>query len=673
MVFFQAALLLGYLYAHTLTGRVRRFQSPIHLTAVVVAALTLPIALPSWAPPAAGESPALHLLVVLVVMVGAPFVAVSTTGPLLQRWFSLTTHRRASDPYFLYAASNVGSFIALLGYPALIEPRFDLHDQTRLWAAGYAVFVVLLFAAVAVRHRYAVHAPAEDEVDLDATSTGPIPWRRRARWIGLAFLPSSLMLGVTTHITTDVAAVPLLWVLPLSAYLATFVVAFGRAKPTNGRAWGAGLVGVGAAATATMARDVNTPLLMAIGVHLVLFTALAYVAHRRLADDRPGPEHLTAFYLALAVGGVLGGIANALVAPVVFQRVLEYPIVVAVALVVLTAPISRSGLLDRYGRLGRVLDPFVAVPVVLVAVIAPLDTVAAGWTFLPLLALALGTLAVRHRSVLAVGVAVVLVMGAVKPEGSLAASRTFFGVYRVYESGQQRVLEHGSTIHGAEWLDPARRDEPLGYYGAASPIAHVFDAVGDRAHDVSVVGLGVGALATFDAPDRRFTFYEIDPEVERLARRWFHYLEDTTSPVEVVIGDGRLELASATPASADLVVIDAFSSDSIPVHLLTEEAVSTYLRHLAPGGVLVLHISNQHLDLVPVVAGIAHDLGLAGAVQTDVNGDQATATSPSQWVVLAPDASSLSPILAASRWDDLATQPRQPWTDSSSNLLAVLR
>ena len=674
MVFFQASLLLGYLYAHVITRRLRASaQRVLHLVVIAAAAGALPIALPRWAPPPEGQRPAAWLLAVLLVMVGAPFVALATTGPLLQRWFSLTDHPRAEDPYFLYAASNAGSFLALLGYPLLLEPRLDTSAQASVWAWAYGLFVALIVASMLVARRHTQAAPAPEA--QPSPTAEPINRRRRLRWIGLAFLPSSLMLGVTNYISTDVAAVPLLWVVPLALYLATFVVAFSgsRRAPSTRRT---AIVAVGVAVTvAAIAAGVSTPLTIGIGAHLVLFACIAYLAHRRLADDRPAPERLTGFYLAVALGGVLGGVANALVAPMLFNRVLEYPLVLGVALVLLAAQrIPETVLGRRYGRLGRLLQPFALVPVLALLIAFRLDGVPGGWLYAPVLALVGALAATRWRGVTAISVAAVGLIVALTPVPYLDASRTFFGVYRVYTEDQQVVLAHGSTVHGREWLDPALRDQPLGYYGTESPIGDVFEAGGDGLREVAVIGLGVGTLAAYGQPDRHLTFYEIDPEVIRIARDsgHFHYLADSDSPTDYVVGDGRLELAASPPHGYDLIVIDAFSSDAIPVHLITREAVATYVEHLAPGGTIAFHISNSHLDLAPVLAGIAADLELTGRLRVDRT-ERALGELPSDWVALSTGTAPLDGLRADGGWQDLASFPRETWTDSYSNVLSVLK
>ncbi len=673
MLFFQAALLIGYGYAHVAAARLRpRPQARVHLLVIAAAGLALPIALPGWAAPSATVTPALWLLVVLVVMVGAPFVALSTTGPLLQRWFSLTDHPLASDPYFLYAASNAGSFLALLGYPLVVEPRLDVSDQTRLWSIGYGAFVVLMVVTVVVgrRHRFVDDRPVEV-----AGERSGLDLRRVARWVGLAFIPSSLMLGVTSYITTDLAAVPLLWVIPLAIYLATFVVAFGARRSTTTNVTACAALGLGVVAAAIAGHGVDAPIGLEIGAHLGLFTAVALLAHRRLAADRPPPAQLTAFYLAVAFGGVLGGVANALVAPLVFTRVLEYPLVLAAAVLLAREPIRTTVLARRYGRAGRLLEPVVLLPLLLVAVVVPFDATDVGRVlYLPALAVLVAALAWRWRGMVAMSTAVLLLVVTLKPVSYVSASRTFFGVYRVYRQDGQMVLEHGSTIHGREWLDADRRDEPIGYYASTSPIGQEFAANGPRLHHVAVIGLGVGTLAAYGAPDRHMTFYEIDPEVVRIARDSgeFHYLADSASPIDYVVGDGRLELAKAPAGVEDLIVLDAFSSDAIPVHLMTREAVAGYLTHLAEDGTIAFHISNNHLDLAPVLAGIAHDLGLQGRLQIDF-GDAEAGALPSEWVVLGRTAAALGPIATDARWRNLDELPRQTWTDGYSNLLSVLK
>jgi SAM-dependent methyltransferase len=671
MVFFQGALLVGYLYAHVLSGRRRvPTQTRVHLVVLGLAALTLPITLPTWAPPPSGRSPALWLLVVLVVLVGAPFVALSTTGPLLQRWFSLTDHPHAADPYFLFAASNAGSFLALVSYPTLVEPRLSVTSQTRLWGFGYGAFVALVVAAIVVGRLRTVQGPGQSAPLLDR-AVGLRSW---ARWVGFAFIPSSLMLGVTSYITTDLAAVPLLWVIPLALYLATFVIAFGARRRPEHRGSAAAAIGLAAVTAAILGRSLHAPVALQIGGSLALFTLVALASHRRLADSRPAAEHLTTFYLAVATGGVLGGIANALVAPVVFNRVLEYPVVLAAALpVLLRAPIRPTPIGRRYGRPGRALEPLLLLPFLLVLVVLPFDNADLGrLLYLPAFALAVAIVATRWRGIAAWSTAMLLVVVAVHPVPYSIASRTFFGVYRVFEQSDQMVLEHGSTIHGQEWLDPARRDEPIGYYSRTSPIGQLLSS-GRSLDDVAVVGLGVGTLAAYGRPGRHMTFYEIDPEMVRIARDSgrFHYLEDSASSIDYVVGDGRLELGAAPASAYDLIVLDAFSSDAIPVHLITQDAIREYLGHLAPGGVLAFHISNNHVDLAPVLAGAAADLGLTARLRAD-DGGATPGALPSEWVVLAKSPGDLGSIEGDPRWHDLASHRHLTWTDDYSNLLSVL-
>jgi len=414
-----------------------------------------------------------------------------------------------------------------------------------------------------------------------------------------------------------------------------------------------------------------------VALHLALFTTVAYVAHRRLAADRPTPVRLTRFYLAVALGGALGGVFNALLAPSIFNRVIEYPLVMAAAVGVLVwSPIAPGLLTRRYGQAGRLLTPVAALPVVLVLLVAPVDASERLAVVYLLGLVVLGVLGARRwRGIVAISVALALIVIAVRPTPYLLASRTFFGVYRVYEQGGQMLMEHGKTVHGREWTDPAKRDQPIGYYSPASPIGQVFNVDGDHLHQVTVVGLGVGTLGAYGRPDLHMTFIDIDPEVVRIARDtgYFHYLADTTSPTDIVVGDGRLEVATLAPASQDLVVLDAFSSDAIPVHLMTKEAVALYLDRLASGGMLAFHISNNHLDLAPVLAGIAHDLGVQARMRIDRRDLPRDGVSPSQWVVIAAPTTSLAAFTSDAGWQDLAGFPRDTWTDDYSNPLAVLK
>ncbi len=674
MVFFQAELLVGYAVAHLGARRLGRRQLPIQLVVVAVPLLVLPVAVPAgWRLPD-GTAPALWTLLVLAVTVGLPFLALSTASPTFQRWFSMTGHPNADDPYFLYAAGNVGSLLALLGYPLLLEPHLSTSAQSRLWSVGYLAFVLLTGACAWSLRRPGVSAEAA--VAAPPTSP-PLAGGLRLRLVAFAFVPSLLMLGVTRHVSTDIASIPLLWVVPLSLYLLSFVIAFARPPERlidgSGRAVALLAVPLAASFAAT-----SGSALLAILPHLALFLAAAILAHARVAQLRPPADRLTEFYLWISIGGVLGGIAGALVAPVVFDRVLEYPLALGLAVALRPATKAWSRHPDRWAVLTAAL---LGVGLV-VALIATHGADTPDAARLPVLVLALVGAAAyvlcRSPRAFALAIGGVLLVGAVaEPDTTLHAERTFFGVHRVFEDGEGRhVLANGTTTHGLQ--DPEEPLVPLGYYHPDGPIGGVFASRADAPpQDVAVVGLGTGALAAYGRTGDHFTFYEIDPAVARIASDadLFSYLGDTDAATDIVLGDGRLSL-ERTDEQYDVLVLDAFSSDAIPVHLLTAEAMQEYLRHLRPDGVLAIHISNRYFDLGPVVSRLAAEFGLAGKRCIDVPDPslQAAGRWSSDWVALAPHGSSLAELGPDQGWGDL---PRPSgtrlWTDDYSDLFGAFR
>jgi hypothetical protein len=676
MLFFQLALLIGYGYTHLATTRLpRRTQPWWHLGLLLLPLALLPIALDVAPSGRGGLAPSLELLAGLALGVAAPFVLVATSGPLVQRWFSWTDHRRAADPYFLYAAGNLGSALGLLAYPFVLEPLLDVPDQARWWAGGYVLAVVLLAGCGLVTrrrpspHAVAVDVPADAPAGREPEAVGA---RRVARWVLLAFVPSSLMLAATAHLTTDVAAVPLLWIVPLGVYLLTFSVAFSRVGPTATRiaTWLAAPTVV--AAIALGPDELGVPLAVAVQVTLVAVGGL--VAHGQLAADRPAPALLTRFYLWVAVGGALGGVANGLLAPLLFPTVVEHGLIAAatLALVVRWRELvvgARSW--PAPARLAAaVLLAALPVATVILALRGPLPD--ATWLRLGILALLLVPLATRVGRSGAVGLAVVTV--AVVPHGQSVleaeeVERTFFGVHRVLVDGDRVALLHGTTLHGTQDLDTlASRRIPTTYYGREGPFGPIGDELLPRG-DVGVIGLGSGAIAAYGQAGQRLVFHELDPAVERLARDHFTYLADSPADVEVVVGDGRRTVAEVD-ARYHTLLVDAFSSDAIPVHLLTVEAVEVYLDALAADGSLGLHLTNRHLDLRPVAAGIARELGLHAVIAAGEAGGYA-----SVWVVLAREREVLEPLLADGYHAlaaEVGADDEVLWTDRRSDLLRVL-
>ncbi len=724
MVFFQAGLLLGYAYAHVLTRRLGpRVQVAVHGVVVALGVLLLPVGLRSGGPPGEG-SPALWTFGALAAAVGAPFLVLSGTGPLLQRWFAMTGHREAEDPYFLYAASNLGSLGGLLAYPLLVEPLLPLGaagggtwgwTQSGLWSVGYVAFVLLggLCAAAMLRGRRGRGDDGEERVRPRGATVSGGAWRERLRWVVYAFVPSSVMLGATQYMTTDLASIPLLWVVPLAIYLLTFALAFAR-KQWIPLPWSSlGLAVLSVAAAASFWSPQRPPAWLFLLLHPLVVFAASLVGHGRLAAERPLADRLTEYYLMVALGGVLGGVFNALLAPVLFEKVgvVEYPIALVLAALVRPASEGDAG---RRRAVARLLDVLLPAAVALAAFglqagLAPHRAdgdprVELVQVAVPCL-LCLLFLPRPHR--FALGLAVLLAAGWIRnarPQEVLYQKRTFYGTHRVLRGfttpftvvtpeGEEKlllaahnILLHGTTRHGIQLLEPGLRSIPTTYYHPTGPIGEVFRSFGEtpRLDRVALVGLGAGTLAAYGRQGERITCYELDPEVVRIARDsgYFTYLRDSKAELDYVVGDGRLSLARAQDAAYGLIVVDAFSSDAIPVHLLTRQAFELYLRKLRPDGLLAVHITNQYLDLEPVVDALVADLGLAGIVKSDGFGSRQElfeAKERSSWALVARDRAALAPVAQGQAWRTLplafpsAPRERYLWTDDYSNVLSVLK
>lgn len=746
LMFYQAALLLGYLYAHVGSRRLSpRRQAVLHVALLVVAGLALPIGIPEgWTPPAEG-SPIPWLLGLLSVSVGLPFVLLAGTAPMLQRWFARVDPPAAADPYVLYGVSNLGSFAALLGFPFLLEPGLTLGDQARAWVAGYGLLWLATAGCAgllrqrgapgtdgtsAARPRDATSGPNAGEdgsahgygAERGSGKGGSVPWSDRLRWLLLAAVPSSLLLGVTAYLSTDVAAFPLLWVLPLALYLLTFVVVFSR--PAWAPAGPTGDVHALLAAFLVIlffwGLDAEP---WAFVLHLILFAVTALLLHGELARSRPDPRHLTEFYLWLAAGGALGGAFNALAAPLLFDRIVEYEAMVVIACLLRPsarrtasgagsagAPRWRS-VLEAARRWAWALVPGLVLGCAVVYDLVGSYSVGsfALWAFTGIAVL--GSFALRKdagRFGLALATVFAVEALVFAPPGTLLErGRSFFGAYRVVAEpdGPFHLLYHGTTVHGAQFAAGEDRGMPLTYYHPRGPAGDVFRELGDRweGRRIGVVGLGAGSLLCYGRPGQRWTFYEIDPEIARIARdtRYFTYLSDCPVGADVVLGDARLSLERAAGARLsregerreealpdgvreegeaagpfDLLVLDAFSSASVPVHLLTREALEVYLRALDEGGVLLLHISNTHLDLEPVVGALARDAGLAARIRKYVPSDPIEARElayASDWVVMARRREDLGPLSGAFEWDPLSVPAaEEPWTDDYSDVAGAL-
>jgi spermidine synthase len=678
MLFFQAALLAGYLWAHVGGRRLGiRRQAAVHLALLAVAALLLPISV-AGAVPRGGAAPIPWLLLLMLTTVGLPFFVLSATGPMLQKWFAGTDHPGAENPYWLYAASNLGSMLALLGYPFLMEPRLRLAEQSRTWALGYALLALLLVASAWMVWRLAP-AHASPAATDGAADSEPLAARQKWLWVGLAFIPSSLLLSVTTFITTDVTPMPLLWVVPLALYLLSFTLAFAARPPLKHRWMLAEQPFFIATVSLLLMYGWTRKPELVIPIHLLAFFVTAMVCHGELARRRPHVRHLTEFYLWIAVGGVLGGICNVLVAPVLFSRGWEYPIVLTLACLARPWPRKRPSVRELLLTLLRTGGFVFALLLVSRTNIPGIPH----WMSLPLAGLAVALVSAglgRAPAFLALCIGASLFIRSVyviQRDETLLAHRSFYGRYTVLNIpryGGYHALYHGSTLHGAQSTDPAHRRDPLTYYTRSGPLGQIFTATVMKAgiRRVAVVGLGTGTLAAYGNPGEDFTFYEIDPGIVKIARdpRYFTYLRDSPARIHVVLGDARLSLTHAPPHAYDLIVVDAFNSDAIPVHLLTREAMGVYLSKLKPDGIVALHLSNRYLDLEPVVAALARERGLRARVGTSLLSGYFF--SASTWSVVARKDEDFGTLGADSRWPQ--ARPKRgvhAWTDDYSSLLSV--
>ncbi len=682
-MFFQVLLLAGYCYAHALarTGSLRR-QILVHLAVLAgMAALTLPMHLAADAGATATDGtgiPALSLLMLLTAALGLPFFALAATAPLLQRWFSRLQHARAADPYFLYAASNLGSLGALIAFPFLLEPRYGLTQQNLAWSAGCALLALLvaLCGVAAWRWRHATDVPDTAAPAMPSTTAA---WPERLRWIVLAFAPSSLLLGVTQYATSEIAAVPLLWLIPLFLYLLTFVLVF-AARPPVPHTWMLRLqpwVVILLALVWTL--NNHLPVLL---VHLAVFFVSAMVCHGELARTRPAVTRLTEFYLCMAVGGALGGIFNAVVAPLVFDALYEYPLVIALACLLRPAPAGAAR-----ATAGDFLWPLALAAGYAALSAFNLRPFALGNWGIALYLEFLGVaLYLCHKRPLRFGLMVGVVLLAApfvhSSDTVLARERSFFGVHAVLKesTGKFHVLMHGVTVHGAQYLDPEKRREPTAYFHRDSPVGQLFHAIEKRpVTTVAAIGLGAGTIACYRRPGQDWTFFELDPLVVRLARdtRYFSFLADCAPDARIVLGDGRLTFAAEPDGHFDVIVVDTFSSDAIPVHMITREAMALYLRKLKPNGIIIFHISNQYLDLAPVLATLAADAGVVSlqpGPRMSLPPEDRFGAMESLWVVVSRKIEPLRTLVDEEGWLPLPAPPQaRPWTDDYSNLPGALK
>jgi len=726
VMFFQAVLLAGYLYAHLLSRlKGLRNQVLVHVGVLLIGLIFLPVHIGLAWTPVASQHPVPWLIALLAVSIGMPFFAISATAPLLQSWFSRSDHPHASDPYFLYVSSNVGGLVALLAYPTVVEPTFGLTLQGQLWTVGYALLAVMI-ALYALSLWTAQRQRGQGEIaalvaSLDtlalASLSDRVTWVTRARWIALAFVPSALLLAVTLHISTDVAAAPFLWVAPLLLYSLSFILVFAR-RPVLKHKWML-MLQPWVYALVALHFTQREPLCFALPLHLLALFMAAMVCHGELVRRRPTVEHLTEFYLWMSAGGLLGGVFCVLIAPVVFNSIFEYPLVLVLGCLLLPSAL-------RPGVAGRVFSYVVK------RVCGPDDGSTLRWlrygldAALPAVFAGLYYFARQHQSLwdagrlgpfkihqtelgpiesgpilfwltiglvlymfrkrplrftLAFGVLIASAVYANEMDNQLFRQRSFFGVYTVTTdtAGQKHNLYHGTTLHGDQDMDPENLVTPRTYYNHAGPLGQVFEAmrtVRELDH-VGVMGLGTGTTTCYQQPGQKMTFFEIDPTIERIARdpKLFRYLELCDGDVQVIIGDGRQSLSRTPDGTFNLLVLDAFTSDAIPVHLLTREALAIYLSKLAPGGIVLFHISNRFVELESVIANLAADAGAAALFQVyDPSSDESDAgASSASWVAVARDVADFGLLAADDRWHPPDLNARVGvWTDDYSNIFRTL-
>ena len=638
LLFFQAGLLGGYVFAHWLiSGAWSRRAGAIQIALLALSLASLPIR-PNAAlwKSTSSLDPSLRIVILLAATVGAPYFLLSTTAPLLQRWFALSTPGKS--PWRLYALSNLGSLLALLSYPFLVEPNVRLDSQVRIWSGFYALFAALC-AMVAWRARsWIVQERVAEEAGPEAgPAVGSILF-----WVGLAACGSTILVATTNQISQEIAVNPFLWVAPLALYLLTFILSFESSRFYS-RTFFACATGVLSCAGCVLpAISGSIPLRWELTLYLVTMLAACMLCHGELAASRPAPRYLTTFYVAVAAGGAIGGAFVALVAPHLFSEFIEYPIGLAAACLLAFWGWLRSGAMSQWRRANLGVR-------------------------IPLMALLFG------------GLTALVAAFTTGDQASLASARNFYGILRVIdhdgEQGQYRELRHGRTRHGFQFLDPRRRDWPTSYYGPHSGVGIALNALDKPDRRVAVIGLGAGTLAAWGRAGDTFRFYEINPAVDVFARQWFTFLKDSKAHTETVLGDARVELerelASGRSGQYDLIAVDAFTSDAIPFHLLTSECADVYRRNLAPGGLLLLHISNRVLNLEPVARGLAEHLGWNAMVF--VSGDDAeTGESSSKWVVISENRELLSETQFAARTAPWTRRAPILWTDDFVSLWHVL-
>ncbi|MBI1326545.1 MAG: hypothetical protein GC136_02780 [Alphaproteobacteria bacterium] len=696
MLFFQCALLIGYMYAHTLSHYLPlRFQPLIHCALLIAAAFLLPLSLPAetWSTQE-NANPALWQLGAMLQTIGPVFIILSATSSLLQHWFAAQTGAAGKNPYTLYAASNLGCLLALLAYPFIIEPAWGLEAQNMFWGWGYkALILFFIIIGVGLWRTPAIHTQ-QNKKKVKSTKTPD--WRAYLQWCLLAAIPAALLPAVTAYITMDVAAIPLFWIIPLALYLITFIIAFSAEKQLQAIKTTSLhlLLAVLLGSILIIVAGLYQNLVLVVTAHLLIFFFAALFCHSFLAQQKPKPLYLTKFYFFLALGGALGGVFVNLLAPFIFTYPFEYPVSLCFVLLAFAAPhfhwpMLRLGTLQKqkiWGFLGALLPVGF---VVTLAVIFLGDYGSPPWKMGAILLAALGFILLTKRPVtLASGAILLIIVVFIIPflqhaphSKTLYASRDYFPLKMVNESVIRKfhLLMHGQTIHGAQFMDPHRAKIPLTYYHPNGPLGDVFATLPPGIQNIGVLGLGVGSVACHTAPNRSFDFYEIDPAIQEIAENpaYFTYLRDCGSPYKITIGDGRLKIAHADNRYYNLILLDAYSSDSIPVHTLTLEAFKLYRSKLQSDGMIAIHLTNRHLDLRPVLQKIAEKMDMQVRFITRNGGMDSRGVGyyTSSYAVLTNNTEILQ-HLKSTGWLKLnygESNKTQVWTDNYANIVGSLK
>ncbi len=691
MLFFQVCLLGGYAYAHLTTKLFGvRIQAIIHVILLIVLGMVLPFAIPAgWLPPEGGD-PTLWQLSVMATTVGGPFFALSGSAPMFQRWFSKSGHKDSDNPYFLYGASNLGSMSSLLLYPFLIEPVLTLKEQANFWAMGYAalgcmtiICALMVWSKVGNKDKHGAENTSEQPVEK-------ITGSQRLKWIILSFIPSSLMLGVTSYVTTDIASVPLLWVMPLAIYIGTFIIVFARKQifTINSLtiAFGVSLIAI-AFNQMGFGESLNTPTIPII-IHFVAFFFGATLCHLALAQSRPSAQNLTEFYLIMSFGGALGGFFNAIIVPNIFILPIEYPLVLLMA-----ALVRHSNKEEMYfASVQKTLKKSPAdvfsiekcMALVVAILIGVMATIVNSDDLKFICAAIVSCLALfylmRFRWAFAFAITIILLTNYVYVRSEvLLQDRNFFGVMRIVQDPDERFLMHGTTNHGTQPTVPGKELTLTSYYGPTSPVRDAYDIYDtlDRPQNVGVIGLGVGVLACKQKDGRHYDFFEIDKDIADIAEdpKYFTYLSGCGSPYDIILGDGRIGLQKQPDKKYDMIIGDAFSSDSIPIHIVTKEAFEMYLNKIKDDGIIVIHISNRHLDIEPVITliGEAIDAFVYAKAElgTKIEGTDIESYN-AHYIAMTRNPDVVEQLKAKGWSEGRKRDGVKMWTDDFSNIVSVL-